>query len=510
MPRPPQEDPPGFVRGLLPAPTVTGSEPQSGGWRAGLVIRLRALLRWLALAAVIALIAISGDDRLTQVERIEARGSLVMLTVNGASTYYLGPEGETGYEYKLAQRFARYLGVPLQVVTVDSVGNLIPELLAGHGDFVAANLTRTPNRQRDLRFGPAYELVVPTVVYRRGSPRPRSIEDLADGRLGLIDGTVYESLLADSEVRIEPEIRPEASIEDLFEAITNEEIDYTIIDSNILELNRRFFPAIRPAFELGEPQPLAWATRRSNDDSLVQLMREFFLVAGEREVLAELRQQYYGHIDNYEPVGTFTFMRQIRERLPALRAYFEQAAERYDLDWRLLAAVGYQESHWNPAAVSHTGVRGIMMLTRRTAGQLGIENRIDPQQSIMGGARYLKSMIERIPERIDNPDRLWLALAAYNIGYGHLEDARVITQRRGGDPDRWVDVRENLPLLTQERWYSQTRFGYARGYEPVQYVENVRTFFEILTWLEGREHPALVSSDADSSDSEGTETDPDT
>jgi membrane-bound lytic murein transglycosylase F len=190
-------------------------------------------------------------------------------------------------------------------------------------------------------------------------------------------------------------------------------------------------------------------------------------------------------------------MRQIRERLPALRPLFEDAGRRYDLDWRLLAAVGYQESHWDPAAVSRTGVRGIMMLTQRTARQLGIDDRTDPEQSIIGGARYLRSMIDRIPDRIEHPDRLWLALAAYNIGMGHLEDARVLTERRGGDPDRWVDVRESLPLLTQERWYRQTRYGYARGYEPVDYVQNVRTFYEILLWLEGRDHPVIAESRAD-------------
>jgi membrane-bound lytic murein transglycosylase F len=135
-----------------------------------------------------------------------------------------------------------------------------------------------------------------------------------------------------------------------------------------------------------------------------------------------------------------------------------------------------------------------MMLTRRTARQLGVEDRLDPAQSIDGGARYLVSMIDRIPDRIEFPDRLWLALAAYNIGFGHLEDARVLTERRGGNPDNWLDVRDNLPLLTQERWYQQTRFGYARGYEPVHFVENVRTFFEILSWMEGRNHPLLVDS----------------
>lgn len=473
----------------------TNTEQATPGWRKVLIERLRTLGQIAIVGVTILIATTSGDSGLTLVERIQARGNLAMLTVNGASTYYLGAEGETGFEYQLALEFSRYLGVPLEVVTVPSVGDLIPALMDGRGDFIAANLTRTPDRQSRLRFGPAYEEVVPTVVYRRGSPRPRSVEELSEGRLALMEGTAYRSLLDRHDVEIEPEIRPHASIEDLFEDISSEEIDYTIIDSNILELNRRFFPAIRPAFELGEPQPLAWATERSDDDSLVQVMREFFLVATADSLLAELRQRHYGHIDHYEPVGTFTFMRQIRERLPDLRPFFEEAAAAHDLDWRLLAAVGYQESHWDPSAVSHTGVRGIMMLTQRTARQLSIDNRVDPEQSIRGGARYLRSMIDRIPERIEYPDRLWLALAAYNVGYGHLEDARILTEIRGGDPDRWVDVRDSLPLLTQERWYSQTRYGYARGYEPVQYVENVRTFYEILLWMEGRDHPLLVDSE---------------
>ncbi len=479
------------------------AEDTAASGRRALLARLGTLGRVMAIALAIVVATTSGDSGLTQVERIQARGNLVMLTVNGASTYYLGPEGETGFEYELALAFSRYLGVPLQVITVPSVGDLIPALAEGRGDFIAANLTRTAYRQSRLRFGPAYEEVVPTVVYRRGSRRPRSVAEMADGRLALMEGTVYTPLLDRQDVDIDPEIRPHASIEDLFEAISNEEIDYTIIDSNILELNRRFFPAIRPAFELGEPQPLAWAIERDDDDSLVQVMREFFLVAEADALLAELRQRHYGHIENYEPVGTFTFMRQIRERLPELRPLFEEAAQAHDLDWRLLAAVGYQESHWDPAAVSRTGVRGIMMLTLRTARQLGIDDRIDPEQSIMGGARYLRSMIDRIPERIEHPDRLWLAMAAYNIGYGHLEDARILTEIRGGDPDRWVDIRESLPLLTQERWHSQTRYGYARGYEPVQYVENIRTFYEILLWMEGRDHPLMA--DAKASDSSSAE-----
>lgn len=455
---------------------------------------LAALGRLIAVAAVVAVLTVSGDDRLSHLQKIHDRGSLVMLTVNGATTYYQGAETETGFEYELALEFADHLGVALDVVTVPTVADLIPTLLAGRGDFVAANLSRTPERQRRIRFGPVYDEVKPVAVYRRGSRRPGSVEDLADGRLALLEGTSYAPLLEEHGVDASAAESGYASIEEIFEAISNEEVDFTVIDSNILELNRRFFPAIRPAFELGQAQPLAWATRSQRDDSLTQAMREYFLVAREHGHLLDIRQRHYDHVESYEAVGTFTLMRQMRDRLPPLRSYFEQAAQQHDLDWRLLAAVGYQESHWNPDAVSRTGVRGVMMLTQRTARQLGLDNRRDPQQSIMGGARYLRTMIDRIPARIPEPDRIWLGLAAYNIGYGHLEDARRLTEHLGGNPDRWVDVREHLPLLTQERWYSRTRFGYARGYEPVQYVENIRTYFDILVWMDSRNHPLLADA----------------
>lgn len=466
-------------------------------------IRVRRRLAWrgrvpmvdrLAVAVAVLLFALSGSTGLSHVEQIQARGGLVMLTLNGASTYYIGPEGETGFEYDLARHFADRIGVPLDVIPVPTIGDLVPYLQAGRGDFIAANLTQTTERMASLRFGPVYETVQPVVIYRRGSLRPRTLEDLSAGSLVIPAGTSYPALLEQAGADLDWREDEHASIEDLLEAVSNEIIDYTILDSNVFELNRRFFPALRQAFELPESQDLAWAARHADDDSLVQEMRYFFHEPIGQDLLVDLRQRHYDHVEAYEPVGTFTFMRQLRDRLPPLRPLFEQAAKDYDLDWRLLAAVGYQESHWDPGAVSRTGVRGIMMLTQRTARQVGIEDRLDPAQSIEGGARYLRSIIDRLPDRIEQPDRLWLALAAYNVGFGHLEDARVLTQRRGGDPDRWLDVRDSLPLLTQERWHRQTRFGYARGYEPVHFVENIRTFYEILLWMEAREHHLLAET----------------
>ena len=124
----------------------------------------------------------------------------------------------------------------------------------------------------------------------------------------------------------------------------------------------------------------------------------------------------------------------------------------------------------------------MMMLTRRTAKELGVRNRLDPKQSIDGGAAYLAKLRKRLPERIQEPDRTWMALAAYNVGYGHLTDARKLSIKDGGDDKLWMDVKNYLPLLSQKKHYKNTKHGYARGNEPVSYVQNIRRYFDILAW----------------------------
>jgi membrane-bound lytic murein transglycosylase F len=244
---------------------------------------------------------------------------------------------------------------------------------------------------------------------------------------------------------------------------------------------QRVLPELRVAFDLGEPLPLAWAfPMKSADESLYQAALEFFEQIRANGELEELLYAYYGHIEGFDYMGARTFLAHIEQRLPLYREAFEEAASQIQLDWRLLAAMGYQESHWDPGAVSPTGVRGIMMLTRAAAAEVGVEDRVDPLESIFGGARYFAGLKARLPERIREPDRTWLALAAYNIGLGHVEDARRLTQLRGGDPDRWLDVKESLPLLTQKEWYERTRFGFARGWAPVRYVEAIRSYYDIL------------------------------
>ena len=157
-----------------------------------------------------------------------------------------------------------------------------------------------------------------------------------------------------------------------------------------------------------------------------------------------------------------------------------EAADKHGFDWRLIAAMIYQESHFNPRARSHTGVRGLMQVTQRTAAEMGIGNRMDPEQSIDAGVGYLASLYERFEDIENEWDRLLFSLASYNVGYGHVRDAQKIAREHARDPHSWSSLMEALPLLRMPEFYREARFGYARGTEPVLYVENITAYYDIL------------------------------
>lgn len=438
----------------------------------------------------------SGQDKLSLVQQAYQRGHLTLLTRNGASSYFIGREGGgTGPEYDLAAAFADYLGLALKVEVADEFSDLGTLLHKRQGELIGANLTRTPAREESFKFGPDYAETKTVVVYKRGKTRPREISDLTGMRLAVIAGSSYEGLLEKAQASL-PELSwtSERSIgmEDLLLDIADGELDATLVDSNIFKINSQFYPGLKIGFTLPDVQHQAWAFLPGDDDSLLEKSRSFFkLISGNGE-LVDIQKRYQVNGNDLDRVGMFQFMKQVRKRLPPLIPLFQEVAQAHDLDWRLLAAMGYQESHWNPEAASVTGVRGIMMLTNRTATALGVTDRLDPEQSIDGGARYFLRMRKRIPIRIPEPDRSWMALAAYNMGMGHLRDVRKLTQKQGGNPDRWQDVNERLLLLSQEKYYRETRYGYARGYEARQYVDNIRSYYDTLVWMETRAHPMLV------------------
>lgn len=419
---------------------------------------------------------------LSQLERIQQSGRLVVATRTAPSTYLEGRAGAQGMEYDLARRFADYLGVQLELRVADDARRIEQWLVAGDADLAAAGLAATAARRRHFVFTEPYLQVRPQLIYRTGTGRaPRDLSEIGGEAVLLVRAGSHH--IAQLEALAPPGLRWEAraaGADELLYQVWNREADHALVNSNEFALNQHFYPELRVAFDLGEPVGIAWMLARQEDVSLFREADRFMRSMQDNGVLADLKERYYGHLVEFDYVGTRVFMRHVTERLPRLREVFERASETHGLDWRLLAAIGYQESHWDPDAVSPTGVRGIMMLTRVTAGEVGVENRVDPEQSIRGGATYFSSIRERIPERIPEPTRTWFALAAYNVGFGHLEDARVITEMQGADPDAWGDVKERLPLLARKEWYSRVRHGYARGWEPVRYVENIRTYYNLL------------------------------
>ena len=439
----------------------------------------------LMIAAAVGLTLTGCVETPSTLEQVKSQGELVIVTRNGPTTHYEGPFGATGPEYDLANLFAEHLGVTLKVKTASSLNDIIPMIAEREAHFAAAGLTVTEERRKRIRFSSAYQTISQQVVYRTGNKRPKSLNDIIDEPIEVIAGSSHAAHLQKVSMQY-PTLNwsetDEIGNDELLAKVWNKEARYAIADSNNVQMNQRFYPELRVAFDLTGPQQLAWAFPLGDDHSLYLEAQQFLKMVKENGQLDQIMERHYGHIQDFDYVGTRTFMRHINKRLPSYIDYFHEASTQNDMDWRLLAAVGYQESHWNPRAVSPTGVRGIMMLTRATAADMGYTNRIKPRNSIMGGGRYLAQLKKRLPDRIQDPDRTWFALAAYNIGMGHLHDARIITQKRGGNPDKWMDVKDNLPLLMQKRWYKDTKYGYARGSEAFQYVENIRSYYDILVW----------------------------
>lgn len=417
---------------------------------------------------------------------IQQQGALRVITRNGPTTYYEDRTGPAGFEYELARLFAMYLNVELQVTAVHSLKELFDALESNSADLAAAGLTMTAERQQHWYFSPAYLPIKQYVLYRNDQTRPRSVEDILNARITVLADSSHDEILAELSARYDElywHSATDVETIDTLDMLSDGDIDFTLIDSNEYLANRAFYPNLHIGFEIGEPAELAWALNSdANNTELRIALQQFFQQIKQDGTLSRLQERHYSHSEQVNQSGSLTFSQAVDKRLPRYKDLIQQVATENGIDWRLLAAISYQESHWNPKARSPTGVRGMMMLTLPTAKEMGIKNRLNAEQSLRGGARYFNKILRRIPQRIKNPDRTWFALAAYNVGLGHVEDARKITAQQGANPDTWADVKKHLPLLRKRRWYKQTRYGYARGNEPVHYVQNIRHFYNVLNW----------------------------
>ena len=422
----------------------------------------------------------------TLLDRIKRDHHLNVVLLNAPSTYYIGPEGPQGFEYDLLKSYAEHLGVDLNITTAHTVKEALELSKNPDIHIVSASLSKTPQRQKKYHFGPSYFEVEEQVICNRGMLRdskfPRDVEDLEGLRIMVGEDTSYsdtmKALQADG-FDINVTTTSEFSTEELLEKVAKHEIDCTVADSNIYSLNLRYFPDIALAFSISGREQLAWllpqdATKLESD------MYAWLNDYNQKGLMTQLKDHYYSYILFFDYYNTKMFYKRMKTRLPKYKEYFQDAAEKFNIPWTLLASVSYQESHWNPRAKSFTGVRGLMMLTQRTAKLLGVKNRLNPMQSVIGGTRHLKQMIKFVPKEVTGENRLKFALAAYNIGMGHIRDAQKLAKKLGLNENAWSDLKIVLPLLSQKKYYRNLKYGYARGAEPVKYVESIYNYKDIL------------------------------
>ena len=415
---------------------------------------------------------------------------LIVLTRPGPLTYLADEAGEiSGLEYDLATALAEELGVQAQFIVLPPEA-MSERLYAGGYHIAAAWLS--PSDDPEMHSGPTlfetrdvlaqHEASLP--LTERTQLKGKTVHVLAGTRQARTMKRLAEDIPDLTLVEV-----GEGDMIDLLEALGEQKISYVAMDAQQEEIANQHIPSLRTTLTLSEPAPIVWQLGKSPNPALREKINAFVVRIRQDGTLARLEERYFGHVRRLSQADVEKFLGHIETTLPKLRKHFQDAERISGIDWRLIAAIAWQESHWNPLATSRTGVRGIMMLTADTADRLGVGNRLDAKESILGGARYINLLKNALPSEIEEPDRTWLALAAYNIGPGHLNAARSIAKQLKADPNTWYSMKRVLPLLARPQYYSRLKSGRARGGEAVIMTENIRSYYDILA----RNEPPLIT-----------------
>ena len=410
-----------------------------------------------------------------------AQHDLIVVTSTGPLTYHLDDKGAVaGLEHDLIELFAQELGVGVkyEVVPPDEIE---AALAAGTAHLAAAWLPM-PGDAREQTTPPI--LQTSDVLLQHEASLPLDDKDDLRGRTVVaMPGSRQLGTLRELQKRM-PDLQVneyrDGDLFSLLESLGRREVELVAIDSTLTQIAAQFVPSLQATLELGDQHPVVWRLGTHPNAELLARISAFVERAQRDGTLLKIEDRYFGHVRRLGQADIVTFLGRIETLLPKFRKHFQSAQTVSGIDWRLIAAVAYHESNWNPQATSPTGVRGIMMLTEETADRLGIGNRLDVRESIIGGARYLNLLKDMQPGNVPEPDRTWLALASYNIGPGSFNAARALAKLQGADPTAWYEMKQILPLLAQRKYYERVKSSGARGGEAVLLVENIRAYYDIL------------------------------
>jgi membrane-bound lytic murein transglycosylase F len=435
----------------------------------------------------------------SKLEQVRTSGEIRVLARSGPISHYQGPLGITGFEYTLLKGFADELGVKLVLKDDAPTVEQLQDAENASFDFVSPSVINSRTTKEQLRYSNAFMDLNLQLVYNITQAVPSDVKALAGKTVLIVNKAsvpVPLQELQQSLPDIHWEVVENVEMTDLLEMVERGHGDYAIVDSAIFKIHRYSYPHTQVAFNLSAPQPLSWAFAPSRDNSLYDAAQKYLTKIKNSGQLAQVSAHFFDQFIEVNTDDALMFSIRFDKRFPRWEESIKAAATQYSLDWQLVAAIGYQESQWIPNAQSPTGVRGFMMLTPDTARELGVKNLDDPKQSINGGAKYMRYLLDTLPASIKDDDRLYMALAAYNQGIGHLDDARALTRRLKGDANSWQDVSKVFPLLAKQEYYSKATYGYSRGWEPVAYVKNVLNYQKILAFKESQQQLRLATSTA--------------
>jgi membrane-bound lytic murein transglycosylase F len=413
--------------------------------------------------------------------KILKTGQLNVITSNSAHSYYSYRDQPMGFEFELAKAYAEYLGVRLQLKIVDSWESMTRALKDGSGALLAAGIIITPEREKLVSFSKGYMKIDSHIITHRNNMRINRVEHLAGKSIHITEGSLNHDKLKElrrQHLDLMIVAHQNLSAEELIQKVDAGAIEITIADSHIASLNQQHYPGAAAKGVICDGQQLGWAVN-PKAQKLLASINAFFDTIKENGKFDEIYNKYYGQNADFDYVDLRAFHRRLKSRLSRYSPFIKAAAERHDFDWRLIVAQIYQESHLNPWAKSRAGAKGLMQLLPSTAKSLGVKDIYNPVENINAGVQYLKNLYEHF-DIAEKEDRLLIALAAYNIGQGHIGDARKLARKLNLDPDRWSSLAKALPMLRYKKYYQKSKYGYCRGNEPVQYIKQIMIYYEIL------------------------------
>ncbi len=423
----------------------------------------------------------AADISDTSLDHIMARGELRVITGNSPYSFHVYRNEAMGFDYDLAREFADHLNVRLKIIPRGSWPDMFDALERGDGDLIAG-VEMTPARATQAAFSNSYMEVQQHLVSNRDRVPLANLSELNGRTVDLPGGSAHLMFLEELQRRgLQVTIRTHDHLSEgsLIPLVARGEIDCTIAASNVAFLSRRYYPTTAVQ-SLGEEAfiSMGWAVSRS-DRALLDRVNAFFAAITASGRFGEIYEKDHPNIDAFDPVDLKAFHDSVRVRLPRFRPIIRDAARRNGLDWCLIASQIYQESRLDPLATGPNGAQGLMQILPATARSLKVPDPFDPVASIRAGTAYLKSLYD-LYEGLDETDRVLTALAAYNAGPGHVNDARRLAARMGLDPGRWESLARTLPLLRLRRYYQEAEQGFCRGDITVAYVRQIMTYYDIL------------------------------